>query len=63
VPVDDGAQYLAGSGTWGCAWRSEVPLLEARRHAGLGRCVAVDLAEERAPGDLKYAPPAAGFIA
>ena len=42
-------------------------VLEARRHARLGRCVAVDLAEERTPDDLRpdeqRLPPAPGFIA
>ena len=36
--------------------------IEARHHARLGHCVAIDLAEDRAPGDLRD-PPRSGYVA
>ncbi|HLL20863.1 MAG TPA: TIGR02996 domain-containing protein [Kofleriaceae bacterium] len=36
---------------------------EARQHAWRGRCVAVDIANERTPHDLERPPPMVGMIA
>jgi uncharacterized protein (TIGR02996 family) len=37
-------------------------VLDARHHARRGRCVAVDLAEERRPDDLQDRVPLAGYV-